>query len=381
MKTFCSYFNEGVCQSCELISLDYPDQIQLKERTLRNALAEISQVKLEKTSESRTSHFRNKAKLVVTGTLQNPILGLWGEENLDTGRELLACPLHVKSINAILPILKEFITLAKLEPYQIAAKKGELKGVILFHSEASNETYLRFVMRSKESIDRIKKNQSFLLNKCPDLKCLSVNIQPIAHAILEGDEEIFITSETAINHKLGALTFSVGPRAFVQTNQVVAEKLYQQAADWIRESGTEKFMELYCGQGAFSFFCSSVIKHGLGIEINPDAIIEAKKTAAKYNLSHLDFKSADASKIQDEMNSFNPDLILVNPPRRGLALATELLLTAAPKNIIYSSCNYETLILDLKKLKPSYEVLKVQIFDMFSHTKHFETLVLLKKKN
>lgn len=380
MKTFCSYFNQSVCTSCELLTLDYLDQIHLKERTLRNALSGITSIELLESIQSTPVNFRNKAKLVVTGTIEEPVLGLWGETNLDQGRELLECPLHIEAINKILPVLKEFITLSKLVPYQISEKKGELKGVILFHSESTNETYLRLVMRSKESIDRIKKNQDFLLKHFPNLKCLSVNIQPVAHAILEGDEEIFITSQTSINHKLGDVTFSLGPRAFVQTNQAVAGKLYQTAANWVEASDLDKFMELFCGQGAFSFFCAPYIRQGLGIEINPDAISEAKKTASKYNLSHLNFKSADAGQIKSEIKEFSPDIILVNPPRRGLAGACELLMENQPKKIIYSSCNYETLASDLKKLSGLYEVTKAQIFDMFPHTKHFETLVELKLK-
>ncbi len=380
MNTFCSYFNQSICKSCDLLTIDYLDQLQLKERTLRNALAEVTTVKLLESVKSELMNFRNKAKLVVTGTITDPVLGLWGEGNLDEGRELLECPLHVKAINEMLPALKGFITLCKLEPYQIAAKKGELKGVILFHSETSNETYLRLILRSKESIDRIKKNQTFLLDKFPGLKCLSVNIQPIAHAILEGEEEVFITSSTAINHKLGNLTFSLGPRAFVQTNQGVAGKHYATAASWVNETHAEKFMELFCGQGAFSFFAAPYILEGLGIEINADAILEAQKTAAKYNLAHLKFESADAGKIKETITLFDPDIILVNPPRRGLAQACELLIENKPESIIYSSCNYETLASDLKKLNPHYEIVRAQIFDMFPHTNHFETLVELKRK-
>lgn len=381
MKTFCSYFNQSICKSCDLLTMDYLDQLQLKERTLRNALAEITSVKLLESVKSEPMNFRNKAKLVVTGSIADPVLGLWGESNLDEGRELLECPLHVKAINEMLPALKEFITLSKLEPYQIAAKKGELKGVILFHSESSNETYLRLILRSKESIDRIKKNQSFLLEKFQNLKCLSVNIQPVAHAILEGEEEVFITNRTSINHKLGNVTFSLGPRAFVQTNQAVAGKLYGTAASWVKEAQSKKFMELFCGQGAFSFFAAPYIEEGLGIEINADAILEAKKTAAKYNQDHLKFESADAGKIKETIGLFNPDIILVNPPRRGLADACELLINNKPKSIIYSSCNYETLASDLKKLNSFYEIIRAQIFDMFPHTNHFETLVELKRKN
>jgi 23S rRNA (uracil747-C5)-methyltransferase len=381
MNTFCSYFNQGVCKSCDLLTSDYLDQIQLKEKTLRSAFTDLNPPDLLPTVPSPLMNFRNKAKLVVTGTMDNPVIGLWGVENLDQGRELLSCPLHLQPINEFLPTIKEFITLCKLEPYQIASKKGELKGLILFHSEGTGESYLRLVVRSKESVDRIKKNHYFLTEKFPGLKCISINIQPVAHALLEGEEEIFVTPVTSIKHKLGEISFSLGPKAFVQTNQAVAEKLYQTSAVWVKESRQLRFMELFCGQGAFSFFCAPFIEEGLGIEINPDAVNEAKKTANQYNYYHLNFKSADAGKIKEEIISFEPDIILVNPPRRGLAETCELLLYSSPPNIIYSSCNYVTLAADLKKLSLNYHIQKMQIFDMFPHTKHFEVLVQLTRKD
>ncbi len=374
-KTFCSYYNQEICKSCDLITLDYPDQIAKKELTLKEALKEISHPDFLPTEVSALTRFRNKAKLVVTGTIDHPIIGLWGEANPDSGRELLNCKLHIPEINDILNKLPSFIKMASLEPYQIAARRGELKGIIVFYSESTQETYLRFVLRSKESIDRIKKHIPSLGN----ITCVTANIQPVPHAILEGEEEVFLTEMKAVHHKIGHVELSLGPKAFVQTNQKMAEKLYNQAALWVKENHPVKFMELFCGQGAFSFFCAPFIREGLGIEINPDAVKEANHSAKVANLPHLKFKSADAAKVENEIRSFDPDLILVNPPRRGLAGAVQLLLNQKPKTIIYSSCNHETLCEDLKILAGEYKIKRIKIFDMFANTSHFETLVELSR--
>lgn len=381
MKTFCSYYNQDICKSCDLITLDYSDQILTKEKALERVLADLNYPKLLPTVPSSPNAFRNKAKMVVTGNLEEPIIGLWGESDLDQGRELLNCPLHVTQINEMLPALKNFIKAAKLVPYHIGSKTGELKGIILFHSEQSHETYLRFILRSKESLDRIRKNHNTLLQEFPHLQCISVNIQPIAHALLEGEEEIFITDKKSILHKLGETNFLLGPRAFVQTNQEVATKLYERAAIWVRETKLKKFMELYCGQGAFSFFSAPYIEQGLGVEINEEAVKEANRTAEAFGLTHLKFKSADAAKVGVEIQSYRPDIILVNPPRRGLSQATQLLLEHRPEVIIYSSCNHETLCHDLQKLSRNYHITKIKIFDMFPNTNHFETLVQLDLKS
>ncbi|MGE3610889.1 MAG: methyltransferase domain-containing protein [Bacteriovoracaceae bacterium] len=369
MKTFCAYFNEKKCHSCKLIELDYSTQLKMKE-------AKLNLSPLAPTFSSPKLHFRNKAKFTVTGTVQAPVIGLLGESNLDEGREILECPLHHPKINQILPGIKKFITLANLTPYQISNKTGELKGLILFYSVHSDEMYLRFVLRSKEAITRIKKYLPEL--QIPYLKCISANIQPIAHAILEGKEEIILSEKHFIRHQLKDISLTLTPQAFVQTNQIVAESLYQTAANWIEDLKINKFLELYCGQGAFSFFVSNFIKQGLGIEINAEAIKQATQTARSLNLNHLEFKCSDSAHTKNDIESFSPDLILVNPPRRGLSETALLLKETQSPYIIYSSCSYESLQEDLTILT-NYKVMKAQIFDMFPHTEHFETLVLLQR--
>lgn len=167
MQNFCNYYNEGTCRSCDLIQSDYPDQINFKNRLLEDALKGIGHPEFLPPVLSPEKQFRNKAKLVVTGPLSNPIIGLSGIENLDQGREILSCPLHLPAINEVLPTIKEFITQIKLPPYSIADKRGELKGIILFTSDKNQDGYLRFILRSKESIDRIKKHLNYLTDKHP----------------------------------------------------------------------------------------------------------------------------------------------------------------------------------------------------------------------
>ena len=377
MNTFCSYFNAGICRSCDLIELNDQDQLRAKEKTLLNSLA-MFKGSLEPTFYSDQQGFRNKMKMVVTGTIDAPIIGLQGEEHLDLGREILACPVHHPVLNKLIASIVAFITLAKLTPYSISTKKGELKGIIAFVSPETNEVYLRFILRSEEAITRITKFLSTLVADVPELKVISANIQPVPHAILEGEKEIFLTKNTFLNHRLNHLELQLGPQGFVQTNQKVATALYQEAALWVKESGVENFAELFCGQGAFSFFCAPYINQGLGIEINVDAVKVANETAKKSGLHHLIFKAADAASVKTELNTFHPDMILVNPPRRGLTEAVNLFNEIRPAYIIYSSCNHETLGKDIVSLT-GYRVIKVKLFDMFPHTSHFETLVLLQR--
>lgn len=378
MKTFCEYYNAAICDSCRLIEVDRLKQVENKQLHLKSLIRKHSDADILPPVTSPPLAFRNKAKMAVTGSLDHPIIGLPGDKkDLDSGREILHCPVHHPRINEIIDSLTEFIQLCRVAPYQISSKKGELKGVILYHSSGTDECYLRFVLRSRESVDRIKKNLSFLLTKHSFLKCVTANIQPIPHALLEGEEEIFLTEREHINYQLGKLTINLAPKGFVQTNQFMAQQLYQTAANWVRELNTDKFAELFCGQGAFSFMLSSVVKKGMGFEINPEAVKEANATANKLQLHHLTFKCSDAAHVKVDLCEFDPDLVLVNPPRRGLGESIQIFLDRSWPYLIYSSCSPETLDKDLEKLTPKYRILKAQLFDMFPHTEHFETLVLL----
>jgi len=378
MKTFCSYFNSKTCGSCKYISLEYNDQIKLKEENLIRELSDFTNWKLLPSVSSSKLEFRNKAKLIVTGSLEEPIIGLSGSTDLDQGREILECPIHHAKINTILKSIPDFIKVAKLIPYSITKRTGELKGLIIYFSPESNQAYLRFVLRSKESFDRIKKHAQTLLEIHPFLKCLSVNIQPLPQAILEGEEEIFITETKAILHKMGPIEFTLHPNAFVQTNKEVSQKLYESAALWVKDLKIKKFAELYCGQGAFSFFCSPFTESSWGVEINPQAVLQAQQTAKLLKLNNLHFQASPAANVLEGIQKIEPDLLLVNPPRAGLMEASKVVIESKAKYLIYSSCSLLSLKKDLNVLKFKYDLLQVQIFDMFPHTEHFEILALLK---
>jgi 23S rRNA (uracil747-C5)-methyltransferase len=324
--------------------------------------------------------FRNRAKMTVTGTVDAPILGLPGEERLDDGRELLECPIHHPKLNALFAELPEFLRRFRIAPYQIDARRGELKGLIAFYSPKSREMYLRFVLRSQECVARLKKMVPELQALVPELVCISANLQPIPHAILEGPQEIFFTERTSILHQLGRIRLQLSPQAFVQTNVEMATHLYETAANWIAEIQPQRLMELYCGQGAFSFFAAASAQSILGVEIHPEAVRVANATAQEHGFTHLRFECADATQVEAQLRQFDPDVLLVNPPRRGLGAGVKLIESQRPKSWIYSSCESETLAEDLLQLSSLYRIRRAQIFDLFPHTEHFETLVWLERR-
>ncbi len=381
MNSFCDYFNSEACRSCSEISVPYEEQLAKKEaRTLR-ALASVGVKKLEPTVRSAEVGFRNRAKMSITGSAENPVIGLLGEDSLDEGRELLGCPIHHPKLNLLIGALPRYIREFNLIPYRIAERTGELKSVILFYSPETDESYLRFVLRSQECVSRIRKLIPELQSEFPGLVVITANLQPVPHAILEGREEIYLTERHSLEHRAGVRTFNLSPQGFVQTNMGVATLLYTEAAAWIRGLGAARVLDLFCGQGAFSFFASDSATDILGIDFNAEGIAAANESAKIQRMKHLRFIAADAANVSKVADDFNPDLILVNPPRRGLGRTTDLLVASNAPWILYSSCSLESLASDLERMAADFTVTRVKIFDLFPHTEHFEILTLLARKH
>ena len=392
--TACNYFNANVCRSCSWIANPYSDQILAKEDLVR---ATFPGIQLLPTVIGRTLGFRNKAKMAVTGTMADPKIGIFGKsDSLDDGHALLDCPVHHEKLNKVFQAMPDFIREHRIEPYRIREKKGELKGLIAFYSPGTDQMLLRFVLRSRESIERLTRGIPALQTRFPSLVSVTANLQPVPHAILEGDEEILLGGRFSMDHLLEGhsqkLKVELYPNAFVQTNAEIAGRLYETAAEWISEISSLKsqfksqfkIVELYAGQGAFSFFAGLTSRETdrtiVGMEINAAAVDSANKNAERLNLPGVHFRCDDAEHVLNQVKKEAPDLILVNPPRRGLGSGVQILTTVIPSHLIYSSCSLDSLKSDLSKLEAHFKIQKLQIFDMFPHTEHFEVLAQLERR-
>lgn len=365
------------------------EQLQKKRELTAQKLSQIESAwRDEKTigiTASPSVGFRNKAKLAVTGRRHHHTLGITGARELDDGVDLVSCPIHHPMITKLFELLGPLLNASQIEPYCIQSRTGELKGLIAFYSPTGNELYLRFVCKSLAPLLELQEIAPSLMSSLPQLACVTVNVQPVPHAILEGSEEYFITPRTTISHSVAGHPTQLDPRSFVQTNQEVAVELHGMAASWVAELGAKsrssfRLVDLYCGQGAFSFFLAENVGQILGIEVNPNAVALANENAKNAALTHLNFESMPAEQASLRVRTFNPDILLVNPPRKGLADAASWIRGLAPKYLIYSSCNIESMTSDLSKFADRYEIERAHVFDLFPHTPHFETLALLKRK-
>lgn len=429
----CQLHDASLCRSCPNLDLPLVQQLQLKQSAVQATLA--GQVEARAWLEpfaSAPSQFRNKAKLAVSGATHAPALGL--VDRFDNGTDLTSCPLHVNEIKAALAPLTRAITRMGLQPYSIVKRRGELKHVLVTAS-ANGQLMVRFVLRSTAQLPAIRKGAPRLQSELPGLRVLSVNIQPRPAAILEGEREIILSQDSTldmplylpelgadgvvVNNKKSVLPLVLPPQSFFQTNSGVAAGLYAQARAWARDyagggvltgaeaeregaggqagaltgepgadgaypdaiQSSQSIWDLYCGVGGFALALAQPGAQVLGVEVSAPAIDGARAAAAQLGLTspQVRFEAGDASVLDASGQVYGhdkPDLLVVNPPRRGIGELAASIEDSGIQRVLYSSCNPASLTKDLEVMS-SYRVRRARLFDMFPHTNHAEVLVEL----
>ena len=418
----CPYFRHNICRSCTWLDIPYEDQLEAKQQRASELLepfASANGITWAAPYASLPENFRNKVKLAVTGTIARPKLGILTDPHTGAGVDLRECPLPTLGIRQALPTIARFITHAKLQPYNMHTNEGVLKYVIVMESPRG-ELMIRFVVRRRGAQGAIFKHYSLLKEALPALRVCSINVQPQHTAIIEGEEEIIVSPGASAKTSpwlsmelrlddfspAHTLQLAVTPKSFFQTNTSAAEALYRRAQDWL--AGVSSAWDLYCGVGGFGLAlannplsqsragrnCESESSRSetagvkvpgtqvTGVEVSI-AAIDAAREAARINgvAEHTRFVADDAYTwvCQQKSKEPLPEAIIVNPPRRGIGkdLAAWLNESGVP-NVLYSSCNAQTLARDLANM-PAYAITHAQVIDMFAHTSHFETVVLISR--
>lgn len=418
VTVLCQLHDASLCRSCPNLDLPLAQQLQLKQSAVQATLAgQVETAAWLEPFASAPSHFRNKAKLAVSGTIHAPVLGL--VDRFDNGTDLTSCPLHVNEIKATLAPLTRAITRMGLQPYSIVKRRGELKHVLITAS-TNGQLMVRFVLRSTAQLPAIRKGAPRLQSELPGLRVLSVNIQPRPAAILEGEREIILSQDSTldmplylpelggdgvvVNNKKSVLPLVLPPQSFFQTNSDVAAGLYAQARAWARDyaggqagaltgepgaggahpdatQSSQSIWDLYCGVGGFALALAQPSAQVLGVEVSAPAIDGARAAAAQLGLTspQVRFEAGDASVLDASGQVYGhdkPDLLVVNPPRRGIGELAASIEGSGIKRVLYSSCNPASLAKDLEVMS-SYRVRRARLFDMFPYTNHAEVLVEL----
>lgn len=377
MGTGCTYFDAGGCRSCGLLGLPYAAQLQRKLELLQSVLQTSPALPAPQPVIPADSLFssRNKAKMAVARAGEEIVLGYTTSQGESV--EIGGCPLHIPPIPAVIESARRAVRDAGLEPYDVSARSGELKYLIVRASESTGEVMLRLVLRSREQLGVARMVLAEIASKEPRTVVQSINFQSVHQAIVEGPEELLVSEREYLHDRLGSFTLAVAPQSFSQVTSSVAVKLYSYVASKVAAARPRRLLDLFCGNGAFSIFCADSVVEGVGVEISEAAVRSAQKTFELNAKTNFSFQAADAGCYIQKSSGF--DAVIVNPPRRGIGEQTAAaLIQQRPPLLIYSSCHPRSFVTDLSVLAAAYEVVDVQPFDMFPGTEHVEVVAELR---
>jgi 23S rRNA (uracil747-C5)-methyltransferase len=321
------------------------------------------------------SGFRNKAKLVVGGRRGSPTVGILDAEG--RGVDLRHCGLYEPGLAEAVPVVADLVAELGLTPYDVPTRNGELKHVIVTHSP-DDELMVRFVLRSPGQLPRIRDGLGTITAALPTTRVVTVNLQPDHKAVLEGEQEVVLTPEDSLAMRVGGVTLHLRPRSFFQTNTAIATALYGQAREWIAAARPDSVWDLYCGVGGFALHADGAHRV-TGVEVSTEAVESARRSAeAVGGTTKFEFRSGDAAAFAAATGDW-PELVVVNPPRRGIGSLADAIESGTSRHVVYSSCNVDSLARDLARM-PSLTARAARPFAMFPQTRHHEVLVHLERR-
>ena len=376
----CPYF--GLCGGCDTQHISYEEELRFKLGLVNSALRRIGKQSMQATEiigSENISHYRNKGIFAI-GTIDGKArCGFFRERT----HQLIAvddCLIQDELSCRAAIAVTEFMNANGIAPYDEAAGTGAVRHVFCRRSVHGSDVLLCIV--SREGLG--KKTQAFidcLRKACPELTGIVLNInRSTGNTVLSGD---FYTlwGRGSINDTLCGFKFDIAPQAFFQVNPPQAERLYARAIEYAALTPDMLALDLYCGAGTISLCLSAHAKKVIGAEIVPEAVDNANKNALANNVANVEFILADAGQAAKALyeRGERPDVVVVDPPRKGLLEnAIEAVAAMQPQRIVYVSCDPATLARDILRFNAcGYTLAKVTAVDMFPRTGHVETVALL----
>jgi len=428
----CAFYRQ--CGGCQIQALSYEKQLEFKQKKVLDNLVRIggfeasfAQSVMEPIVGMEDPwHYRNKAQYPVgTGKDGRIITGFYAGRT----HSIIAntqCYLGHPDNRQILESILQFMEENGIEAYNEETGKGLIRHVLIRTGFTSGEIMVCLVINSPGSVkgkdlDYIPYQDKLIaeLTKIPGMTSISVSINREKTNVIMGKEIHLLWGSATIRDVIHVrdmtkadypvtgqqLTFKISPLSFYQVNPIQTEKLYSLALEYAGLTGQETVWDLYCGIGTISLFLAAKAKQVYGVEIIPQAIQDAKENAVRNGISNAEFfvgkaeevlpeyyekMSREASRENDAAGKniasakdmLHPDVIVVDPPRKGCDEAClNTMLKMQPERIVYVSCDSATMARDLKILcDGGYEIKRVRPVDQFGHTVHVETVCLLSNR-
>ena len=374
------------CGGCNLRHMNYKKTLELKRDIVQNLVNKNLKINLNVKNTigmEEPFNYRNKAQYPVGINKEGKIIvGVFANRTHEV-IETNGCIIQNKESEKIAKFICEFAYKNNISVYDENTGKGLLRHIVIKVGIQTNEMMCILVLNGKE-IKNEEKLVKELTNNFPNIKTIVKNINSKNTNVILGKENITIYGNGYIYDKLGDYTFKISPLSFYQINPVQTEKLYNLALQKAELTGKEILLDLYCGIGTIGIFMAKNAKQVYGIEIVEEAIKDAKENCKINNIQNAKYYAGDTEKLLSDLiekEKIIPDLVVVDPPRKGLDKNTiENIKNIKPKKVIYISCNPATLIRDLSYLEDKYKIKEIQPVDMFPFTSHVECCSVLELK-
>lgn len=400
-QPFCPHF--GVCGGCKWQCLPYEEQLRYKQQQIVDNLTRIGKIELPEVSPilgSRlTREYRNKLEFgfsnkkwltqeVINSGEKVEVMDAVGFHipgAFDKILDIDTCYLMDDINNRLRNGIRSYALEHGLEFFDLRAQHGLLRNMMI-RTSATEEIMLliQFCIRTEEEQQQANEVLAYVHETFPEVTSLLwVNNLKCNDTI--GDLEVHTYAGTDfIYETMEDLRFKVGPKSFYQTNTEQAYELYKVALNFAGLTGNELVYDLYTGTGTIANFVAHQARQVIGIEYVPEAIEDAKVNAEINGLANTLFYAGDMKDILNREfidRHGTPDVIITDPPRAGMHTdVIDTILFAAPRRIVYVSCNPATQARDLQLLDGAYRVVAVQPVDMFPQTHHVENVVLLERR-
>ena len=398
------------CGGCQIQAMNYNAQLKYKQKLVKDNLLRISGLTegadyemCEILGMDTPFRYRNKAQYPVGEDKDgNIVMGFYAGHT----HSIIACPdddcmLGHRDNAFILNAVKEWMKKYRVRAYNENIHKGTVRHVLIrtgYHTDEVMVCLVTKKMLRKEAADGlVKAIQKLKLN----VASLVVNINKEDTNVILGKECITLYGRPYIEDYIGDIKFQISPLSFYQVNPKQTEVLYNKALEFAGLKGNESVWDMYCGIGTISLFLAKKAAKVYGVEIVPQAIEDAKNNAKINNIDNAEFFVGKAEEVvpafykkqtgvqsdndstdSKEYDMTRPDVVVVDPPRKGCdKKLLDTIVSMTPDRIVYVSCDSATLARDLKLLvEYGYKVEKVQPVDQFGNTVHVETVVLLSHK-
>ena len=379
-ETVCSVAKK--CGGCRYQGVSYQDQLRKKQKITEGLLKKFGKVEPIIGMED-PYYYRNKVHAAFGRDRKGNVISGIYEEKSHRIVSVDDCMIEDKKSQEIIRTIRGMLKSFKIKTYDEDTGYGLLRHVLVRRGFSTGE--IMVVLVTVSPIFPSKNNFVKALRKeHPEITTVVLNVNDRQTSMVLGDRNIVLYGPGFIKDRLMGLTFRISPSSFYQVNPVQTEVLYGKAMEFAAMTGKERVIDAYCGTGTIGIIASRNARDVIGVELNRDAIRDARMNARENKIRNVRFVPGDAGWFMEGMAAEGEkvDVVLMDPPRAGSDRKfLHSLLSLSPEKIVYVSCNPETLARDLAYLtKRDYLVKKMQPVDMFPVTDSVETVCLLGKR-